>query len=127
MMIKHRYSDRNSLFRRLMTSEKRRKTSPFATDFQLRIICLGKIKQQYNVIPYLSYTVICWTIANIGYSTHVWDRQYVQVMYCLVMWRIKYVIVRMSYLFVSYIYTQFKVWERLFGIRILFTGSLRFI
>ena len=39
------------------------------------------------------------------------------------MCRIKYVIVRMSYLFVSYIYKQFKVWEKVFGFQILFTGS----
>ena len=30
----------------------------------------------------------------------------------------------MSYLFVSYIYTQFKVWRKVFGGQILFTGSL---
>ena len=30
----------------------------------------------------------------------------------------------MSYLFVSYIFTQFKVWEKVFGDQILFTGSL---
>ena len=35
----------------------------------------------------------------------------------------KYVTVRMSYLFVSYIFTQFKVWEKVFGGQILFTGS----
>ena len=29
----------------------------------------------------------------------------------------------MSYLFVSYIYTQFKVWGKVFGFQILFTGS----
>ena len=39
------------------------------------------------------------------------------------MWRMKYVTVRMSYLFVSYIFTQFKVWEKVFGGQILFTGS----
>ena len=31
----------------------------------------------------------------------------------------------MSYLFVSYIFTQFKVLEKVFGISILFTGSLQ--
>ena len=30
----------------------------------------------------------------------------------------------MSYSLVSYIFTQFKVLKKLFGIRILFTGSL---
>ena len=29
----------------------------------------------------------------------------------------------MSYLFVSYIFTQFKVLEKVFGIQMLFTGS----
>ena len=29
----------------------------------------------------------------------------------------------MSYLFVLYIYTQFKVWGKVFGDQILFTGS----
>ena len=33
------------------------------------------------------------------------------------------VIARLSYLFVSYMFTQFKVMEKVFGIRILFTGS----
>ena len=29
----------------------------------------------------------------------------------------------MFYLFVSYIYTQFKIWGKVFGFQILFTGS----
>ena len=31
----------------------------------------------------------------------------------------------MSYLFVSFVFTQFKVWGKVFGGQILFTGSMR--
>ena len=120
-MINHRYSDRNSLFGRMMDVEKKLKTSPFAVNCQLQIICLGKIKQQYNVSPHLSYTVICSTIAKINYSCMRQTKHASNLLSCYVSY--KYVIVPISHLFVSYIYTQFKVLEKVFGIRILFTGS----